>query len=108
VPLTKRAIRGFGYVYPRGRMWWIRYSHRGRDHRESAHSSRETDAWRLLKERSKQIGRGRFVFGEDKLRMADLFRALELDYRNNRRRSVGTLQDSPPCGPPSVRIGPLT
>jgi integrase len=65
----KRAIRGFGYVYRRGRVWWVRYSHRGRDHRESAGSERETDAWRLLKERWKAIGRGRFVFGEDRVTM---------------------------------------
>jgi hypothetical protein len=44
---TKRAIRGFGYVYRRGRVWWIRYSHRGRDHREPAGSARETDAYTL-------------------------------------------------------------
>ncbi len=69
---AKRAIRGFGYAYQRGRVWWVRYSHRGRDHRESTGSERETDAWRLLKARWKQIGRGRFVFGEDRATMADL------------------------------------
>jgi hypothetical protein len=88
----KRAIRGFGYCYQRGRVWWIRYSHRGRDHRESSGSERERDAWRLLKERWKQIGRGRFVFGEDRVTMVDLFATLELDYQNNRRRSLGTLR----------------
>jgi integrase len=88
----KRAIRGFGYVYQRGAVWWVRYSHRGRDHRESSGSHRETDAWRLLKERWKQIGRGRFVFGEDKVRMEDLFGALELDYKNNGRRSTRGLK----------------
>jgi integrase len=91
-PDRKRVIRGFGYCYQRGRVWWIRYSHRGRDHRESSHSERETDAWRLLKERWKQIGRGRFVFGEDRVTMADLFAALELDYQNNRRRSTRGLR----------------
>jgi integrase len=89
---TKRAIRGFGYCYERGRVWWVRYSVRGRDHRESSHSERETDAWRLLKERWKQIGRGRFVFGEDKVSMADLFATLDVDYQNNRRRSLATLK----------------
>src|SRR5262249_9406103 len=91
-PGRKRAIRGFGYCYQRGRTWWIRFSHRGKDHRESSHSEREGDSWRLLKERWKQIGRGRFVFGEDKVTMADLFAALEVDYQNNRRRSMATLK----------------
>jgi integrase len=88
----RRVIRGFGYCYLRGRVWWLRYSHRGRDHRESAHSERESDAWRLLKERWKQIGRGRFVFGEERVLMADLFAALEVDYENNRRRSLRGLK----------------
>ncbi len=105
----KRAIRGFGYCYRRGRVWWVRYSHRGRDHRESAHSERETDAWRLLKGRWKQIGRGRFVFGEDKVRMAERFDGLELDYQNNGRRSVrgfgGVWRLS---GPRSARTAPST
>jgi hypothetical protein len=92
ISLAKRAIRGFGYCYQRGRVWWVRYSVRGRDHRESSHSERETDAWRLLKERWKQIGRGRFVFGEDKVTMANLFSALDVDYQNNRRRSLATLK----------------
>jgi hypothetical protein len=52
-PGRKRAIRGFGYVYQRGRVWWVRFSHRGRDHRESSGSEHERDAWRLLKERWK-------------------------------------------------------
>jgi integrase len=90
-PPPPRALRGFGFVYLRGRVWWIRYSHRGRDHRESSGSARETDAWRLLKARWKQIGRGRFVFGEERVTMADLFAGLELDYQNNRRRSAATL-----------------
>jgi integrase len=89
---SRRAIRGFGYCYQRGRIWWIRYSHRGKDYRESAYSERERDAWRLLKERWKQIGRGRFVFGEDKITMTELLEALELDYQNNRRRSLATLK----------------
>jgi hypothetical protein len=45
-----------------------------------------------LKQRWKDIGRGRFVFAEDKVPMADLFSTLETDYANNRRRSVSTLK----------------
>src|SRR5262245_7521750 len=89
----KRAVpRGFGYAYRRGHIWWIRYSHGGKDHRESTGSERETDAWRKLKQRWKQIGANRFVFGEDKVRMEHLFVALELDYQNNGRRSARGLR----------------
>jgi integrase len=88
----KRPPRGFGYAYRRGRVWWIRYSHGGKDHRESTGSEREADAWRKLKQRWKQIGANRFVFGEDKVRMEHLFAALELDYQNNGRRSARGLR----------------
>ncbi len=88
----KSIPHGFGYAYRRGRIWSIRYSHQGRDYRESTKSEREVDAWRKLKKRWKEIGRGRFVFGEDKVRMEELFVALELDYQNNRRRSARGLR----------------
>src|SRR5262249_41456244 len=49
-------------------------------------------AQRLLKERWKQIGRGRFVGpSEDRVRCGELFDALLVDYQNNGRRSRGTL-----------------
>jgi hypothetical protein len=32
------GIRGFGSPYLRGRVWWIRYHHRGEEYRESTRS----------------------------------------------------------------------
>jgi hypothetical protein len=91
--VARSAIKGFGYVYLRGRTWWIRYSHRGRDYRESSRSDNPVHAQRLLKERWKQIGRGRFVGpSEDRVRCDELLDALLVDYQNNGRRSLGTLK----------------
>jgi integrase len=92
VPKVK-GIKGFGSPYLRGKKWWIRYSHHGKDMRESAHSERLIDAERRLKERWKQIGRGRFIGpAEDRLTGKEMFDALEVDYRNNGRRSLKTLK----------------
>ena len=44
-------LKGFGYLYRRGTIWWIRYSVRGRDFRESSHSEQEGIAQKLLKSR---------------------------------------------------------
>jgi integrase len=89
---VKRAIRGFGSVYQRGRVWWVRYSHRGREYRESSRSEHERAAWRLLKARWKQIGRGRFVGpSEDRVTVPALLDALVTEYATNDRRSRATL-----------------
>jgi len=91
-PRAKR-IRGLGYIYLRGRTWWIRFSHAGRDYRESSRSERPLAAERLLKGRWKQIGRGKFIGPrEERVLVGDLLDALERDYGLNGRRSVGTLK----------------
>ena len=96
---TKRAIRGFGSVYQRGQVWWVRYSHRGREHRESTGSERETDAWRKLKQRWKEIGRGRFVGpSEDRVTVNAILDTLVTEYATHERRSHGVL---------SCRLAPL-
>jgi integrase len=91
-PKTK-GIRGFGTPYQRGRIWWVRYHHRGEEHRESTGSERLLDAERLLKARWKQIGRGRFIGPqEEKVLMSDLLDGLVRDYEHNGRRSLDTLK----------------
>src|SRR5215467_6656914 len=36
-------------------IWWIVYSVKGKVHRESSHSTKEADAWKLLKKRHGEI-----------------------------------------------------
>ena len=41
-------MRGQGSIYLRGRTYWIRYSWRGKERRESAETDNETAARKLL------------------------------------------------------------
>jgi integrase len=93
VQKEKPRLKGFGYVYLRGSTWWIRYSVRGRDFRESSGSERENDAFKLLKKRWQEVGRGRFIGpAQDRVMMDDLLATLETEYSINGRRSLKTLQ----------------
>src|SRR5438552_473065 len=85
-------LAGIGTVYRRGTIWWIRYSFRGKRVRESSKSTRETEAVRLLRKRIEECGKGRRrdPSSENRVRMAELFDALEADYRSNGRRSLAT------------------
>ena len=89
---SKWDIKGFGHLYRRGTVWWIRFYHRGQEVRESSRSTRERDAGRLLQEKHKQIARRRFVVNEDRLKMSEVLDGLVLDYKNNGRRSAATLE----------------
>jgi integrase len=91
-PSANPRLKGFGYLYKRGNLWWIRYSVRGKDFRESSGSEKDTDAMRLLKRRWKEVGRGRFIGPSEERVMADnLLDGLVNDYEINRRRSARTL-----------------
>ena len=52
-------MRGLGNVYKRGRIYWVRYHHRGREYRESARSTERADAVRLLRQRVTDLAQGR-------------------------------------------------
>lgn len=88
-------MRGMGRVFRRKNSahWWIEYWYRGRQYRESSGSTREVDARRLLKKRLGETRGNRFVGpGEERVLLSELLDALEVDYRNNGRRSLDTLQ----------------
>jgi len=86
-------LKGFGYLYRRGTIWWIRYSVRRRDFGESSHSEQEGIAQKLLKSRWQELGRGRFIGpSQERVTMEDLLTSLEIDYEVNGRRSRGTLK----------------
>ena len=86
-------VPGFGTLILRGRIWFIRYSHRGHRREESSRSEYQKIALRLLKKRVQESGKGRRLdpAAEERVRMRDLFDALETDYKNNGRRSADTL-----------------
>jgi integrase len=87
----QHRIEGFGVTFRRGRRWWIRYWHRGREYREPARSTDERVAYRLLKRRHGEVA-GRTFVGpqEERVRFEDLKRGLLEKYTLQKRRSFST------------------
>src|SRR2546427_6689036 len=92
-PRKTRNLPGVGTIYRRGRVWWVKYSVHGKRLRESSKSTRESDAIRLLRTRIEECGKGRRrdPVAESRVKMSELFAALEADYQENGRRSAATL-----------------
>src|SRR5262245_7368152 len=53
--------RGMGRIFRRGGVWWIQYSFRGQQHRESSKSTSRAKAVSLLKRRLAEMGHGRLI-----------------------------------------------
>ena len=88
-------MKGMGRIFQRGPVYWIAYSHRGREYRESTGATGtkgETLAGKLLKKRLGEIGRGRLIGPqEEKVTFEELAEDLERDYAINGKRSTETL-----------------
>ncbi len=83
------AARGQGRVFRRGELWWIAFSHRGREYRESSKSPNRTDATKLLRRRLGELGIGRFVGpSAERVTIGDLLDLVEADYELKQRRSL--------------------
>ncbi len=88
-------MRGMGRIFQRkgSAHWWIAYSYRGREYRESARSEKAADARRLLKKRLKEILGDRFVPpSQERVLLSELLDGLLLNYRNNGRKSLRVLE----------------
>ena len=78
-----------GCIYRRGKIYWIKYSGRGKQHAESAHSDKLEVAKRLLRLREGEISQGKLPgICFDKVTFDDLSKDLLADYRINRKRSI--------------------
>ncbi len=88
--MRRNHTRGMGGSFQRGRIWWIRFYHRGRQYRESTNSESQAEANKLLKRRLGEIGTGRFVPDEEKVDFEDLASGLTMDYKLNARKSLNT------------------
>jgi integrase len=85
---------GLGRIFRQkgSKVWWVQYSYRGRQHRESSGSRREQVARNLLKARLGEMGSGRFVGpAAERVTFADLERMVLQDYQVKARRSVPPL-----------------
>ncbi|MBI3782615.1 MAG: tyrosine-type recombinase/integrase [Deltaproteobacteria bacterium] len=86
-------MRGMGRIFQRGSVFWIAYSFRGKEYRESTHSDKENVATKLLKKRLGEIGRGRLIGPiEEKVTFEEMAADLERDYTTNGKRSADTMQ----------------
>lgn len=85
-------MKGMGRIFKRGDVWWIAYSHRGHEYRESTKDTGtkgETLAGKLLKKRLGEIGRGRLIGpNEEKVTFESMAADLVNDYKTNGKRSV--------------------
>ena len=79
-------------IFLRGSIWWIRYSDKGRQIRESSKSSVWEDADRLLKKRQGEIVTGKFAgLTPERVTISELLAEVEQDYRDNARKSLPQL-----------------
>lgn len=78
-----------GSIYKRGNMYWIKYYRNGKPYRESAKSTKESDAKRLLKKREGDIAQGKLpgvIF--DKVTFDELEKDFLTDYKINLKKSL--------------------
>ena len=82
-----------GCIYKRGATWWIKYSRSGRPYFESARSPKKEEATRLLRLREGDIARGVRVTSQiGRMRFEDAAEGIVMDYRTNRRKTLGDLE----------------
>jgi hypothetical protein len=81
--------RGTRRLFQRGGVWWIAYYHRGQEIRESAKTTSEHKAGRLLRERLRTAGRPDFIGpAAERVTFDDLASMYLTNYRVNGKRSL--------------------
>jgi hypothetical protein len=83
-----KRVRGSDSIYQRGSTWWISYSRNGHQIRESANTTEERKAFKLLQQRLGEKDKPTFVGpSEKRLTLDDLEKAIKADYVRHNRRS---------------------
>ena len=86
-------MRGMGRIFKRGSVYWVAYSHRGKEYRESSNSETESQARKLLKKRIGEAASGNFIApNEERLGFDELAEALVTDYEINKLRSLRSIK----------------
>ncbi len=76
-------------IYKRGQTYWVRYSFRGREYRESCGSNKITHARKLLKKRIAECESGKLIGPtQDRVILGDLAEDYLRDYEINARKST--------------------
>jgi integrase len=82
-----------GMLYKRGNVFWLKYYRAGVPIRESANTTKETDARRLLKQREGDVERGVPLSPKvGRVTVAEALDGLIRDYKVNGRRSLAGLR----------------
>ena len=82
-----------GELRKRGKIWWIRYYSNGKRIEESSHSSKESEATNLLRQREGDIARGIAMTPKaGRVRFEEAAEDLFNDYRANRKRSLDDIE----------------
>jgi integrase len=81
-------MRGQGSIYLRGKTYWIRYSWRGKEYRESAGTDNKAKAEKFLLARLKTVGTpGHVEQRERRYTLQDMLAKIELHYQKKGQRS---------------------
>jgi len=87
-------MRGDGRVFLRGRIYWIEYSWRGKAYRESAETTDETTARKLLKQRLKDVEKPNFVGPkENRSTLDNMLEVIKASYARKKNRSFASVED---------------
>jgi integrase len=83
-----------GMIYKRSNTYWLKYYRNGKPYYESAKSSKETEAKKLLKKREGEISEGKLpgVYF-DRVIFDELAEDFLLDYRINQKKSLKKAQE---------------
>jgi integrase len=85
--------RGTGCIYRRGDIWWVRYSRNGKAFSESAKTTDEKKARKLLQRRLAELLTGSFIGPRaERIRVEELAEDFLRDYRINDRKSLDDAQ----------------
>jgi hypothetical protein len=75
--------------------WWIYYNNHGNQVKESSQSTKESDAWKLLKKRHGEIAEGKPVGPDvERTTFEDMALMITNDYKANGRRSLNRAEDA--------------
>jgi integrase len=86
-------MRGMGRVFKRGTVYWIAYSYRNKEYRESSGSESESQARKLLEKRIGEGSTGQLLGpNEERVTFEEMAEALVTDYEINKLRSIRSLK----------------
>jgi integrase len=86
-------VRGQGSVYLRGTIYWIRYSWHGKEFRESAETTDENKARKMLLRRIREVAKPNFIEPRERRHtLDDMLEKIKLHYIKKQNRSFKNVE----------------